>query len=29
MNKTAENGIQNIKQTAKLPAGYTKYHNYI
>ena len=29
VHKTADNSIQNIKQTAKLPAEYTKYHNYI
>ena len=29
VHKTADNSIQNIKQTEKLPAGYTKYHKYI
>ena len=29
VHKTADNSIQNIKQTEKLPAGYTQHHNYI
>nr|DAK29301.1 MAG TPA: hypothetical protein [Microviridae sp.] len=28
MHKTADNSIQNMKQTEKLPAGYTQYHDY-
>ena len=28
VHKTADNSIQNIKQTEKLPAGYTQYHDY-